>query len=185
LPFDSRAYGTQVSEILALGQDGNRNIPLVADSCISGNARARLKKQKACELFAGAYAPEEALAGLWLYFSCSDECHQIVQDLESPEACFWHAILHRQEPDAANACYWFRRVGSHRVFADLWRSASELVKSDSHIAFRLGDRWDPFAFVAFCEAARKMPGSPTERAAMEIQTAEWQFLFDYCARFRP
>jgi hypothetical protein len=47
--------------------------------------------------------------------------------------------------------------------------------------FRLG-RWDPFAFLAFCDRARQQPGSSHARAAMEIQRAEWQLLFDYCAR---
>jgi hypothetical protein len=47
--------------------------------------------------------------------------------------------------------------------------------------FRTG-RWDPFAFAAFCDRARKQPGSAQMKAAMEIQRAEWQILFDYCAR---
>ncbi|PYT12666.1 MAG: hypothetical protein DMG59_22765 [Acidobacteria bacterium] len=47
--------------------------------------------------------------------------------------------------------------------------------------FRTG-RWDPFAFIAFCDRARQQPGSTQERAAMEIQRVEWQILFDYSAR---
>jgi hypothetical protein len=171
-----------VAEILALDQNGKRLMPLVSGVCTPGEAEIRLRKQKASQLFAHAYAPEEALGGLWLYFSCSNECHEIVQNLETPEACFWHAILHRQEPDSGNASYWFRRVGSHAIFPDLCRAASDVLTSHPNANFRPDDRWDPLAFIAFCERAAQQPGSPSERAALEIQRAEWQLLFDYCAR---
>ena len=147
-------------------------------------ARGQLKRRKAAELFEQAYAPEEALAGLWLYFSCLDECHAIVQDLNSAEACFWHAILHRQEPDAGNSGYWFRRVGSHPVFGELSGAAEAIAAGQPGSGFRPSREWDPFSFIAFCEQARQQPGSCAERVALEIQRAEWQLLFDYCARSR-
>jgi hypothetical protein len=121
------------------------------------------------------------MAGLWLYFSCFEEAHGVAQDLETPEGSFWHGILHRQEPDAANAAYWFRRVGQHPVFPAL-RAAAEEVVSAHPDSFRVQDTWNPVAFINFCEAAREEPGSEAEKVAMEIQNAEWQILFDYCAR---
>ena len=57
--------------------------------------------------FPRARVPEAALSGLYLYFSCWDEAHVIAQDLSSAEGSFWHGIVHRQEPDAENASYWF------------------------------------------------------------------------------
>jgi hypothetical protein len=173
-----------VAEILALDQSGQRLIPLASGVCPSKAARERLKRQEAPILFPHAYAPREALGGLWLYFSCFDECHEIVQDLNSAEASFWHAILHRQEPDAANSTYWFRRVGTHPVLKDLLVTAREIVARHPDAGFRTASKWDPFSFVDFCEQARQKPGSPSERAALEIQRAEWQLLFDYCARPR-
>ena len=107
-----------------------------------------------------------------------------MQGLETPEAFFWHAILHRQEPDAGNASYWFRRVGSHPIYPDLRRAAGEVLTPRPHAEFHPSDHWDPLLFIAFCERARKQPGSPSEQAALEIQLAEWQLLFDYCARSR-
>jgi len=184
LPFDSKAYGTQVAEILALDQSGQRLIPLVSGVCSLELARGRLKELDAADLFPTAYAPREALGGLWLYFSCFNECHEIVQDLNSPEASFWHAILHRQEPDSANSAYWFRCVGMHPVFPDLLAAAKHVVDQHPNSGFRIAAKWDPFSFVNFCEKARRAPGSPSERAALEIQRAEWQLLFDYCARSR-
>jgi hypothetical protein len=173
-----------VAEILALDQSGHRLIPLVAGGCTPGFARERLKRQEASILFPQARAPEEALGGLWLYFSCFDECHKIVQDLTSSEASFWHAILHRQEPDPGNSAYWFRTVGAHPLYRDLLCAAKEIVAGYPQAEFELGDKWDPFSFIEFCGRARQQPGSPSERAALGIQRAEWQLLFDYCARPR-
>src|SRR5262245_53176291 len=51
------------------------------------------------------------LAGLWLLHNYLDESHGISQDVETPGGSFWHAILHRREPDAWNSKYWWRRVG--------------------------------------------------------------------------
>ena len=174
-----------MAEILALDQSGQRLISLVSGGCSSEAARGRLKKLDAEDLFPKACSPREALGGLWLYFSCFNECHEIVQDLNSPEASFWHAILHRQEPDAGNSAYWFRSVGTHPVFPDLLAAAKHIVDQYPNSRFRIAAKWDPFSFVNFCEEARQAPGSPSERAAQEIQRAEWQLLFDYCARSRP
>jgi hypothetical protein len=61
------------------------------------------------------------------------------------------------------------------------RAADDILKRLPDAEFRIG-KWDPFAFIAFCERARSQPNSTQEVAAMEIQRAEWQILFDYCAR---
>ena len=180
--FNSKAYGGCVAEILALDQDGKRLIPLVSGVCSRDSARSRLQDCKASALFPNAYAPEAALGGLWAYFSCFDEAHEIVQALPSVEGSYWHAILHRQEPDAVNSAYWFRRVGKHPTFAELNRSAGDILRSYPEAGFRTGADWDAFSFVEFCEKARQQPNAPSERAALEIQRIEWQLLFDHCAR---
>jgi hypothetical protein len=66
-------------------------------------------------------------------------------------------------------------VGKHPIFPALRARAAE-------IGLEFGNRWDPPAFVDYCEAARKHPGSPEERQALEVQRAEWQLLFDWCAK---
>jgi hypothetical protein len=99
----------------------------------------------------------------------------VAQDLETKEGSYWHAIVHRQEPDPGNSGYWFRQVGKHPIFPALRARAAE-------IGVEFDDLWNPVAFIDYCEAARKRPGSEEERKALEVQRAEWQLLFDWCAR---
>ena len=44
-----------------------------------------------------------------------DRAHEVVQDLETRDAAWVHAYLHRKEGDASNARYWYGRAG-HPVF---------------------------------------------------------------------
>lgn len=116
------------------------------------------------------------MAGLYLYFSCLDDAHKISQEIENADGSFWHAIMHRQEPDAGNAGYWFRRVGKHAIFPELQRMAVELKYSAG------GTEWDPFAFIDACEEARRSPGTERELLLQKVQRAEWQLLFHHCAQ---
>ena len=172
--FDPAAYGDAVVRILALDGNGQRLMPLAHGMCSSAEARRRLSGASARDLFPQSRAPEAALSGLFLYFSCREEAHAIVQDLTSAEGSYWHAIVHRQEPDASNSSYWFRQVGTHATFPELRAQAAE-------IGVDFGPHWDPFAFIELCERARQEPGSTLEANALAVQRAEWQLLFHFCA----
>src|SRR5258708_39607077 len=91
-------------------------MPLVMERCSSEAARERLQAASPPRLFAGARAPEMALCGLYVYFSCFEEAHALTQDIETPETSYWHAIVHRQEPNAENATYWLRQVVAPPIF---------------------------------------------------------------------
>ncbi len=58
-------------------------------------------------------------AALWLRFDFLDRSHHISQAIDTPEGSFWHGVMHRREPDFANAKYWFRRVGRHDLYEHL------------------------------------------------------------------
>jgi hypothetical protein len=188
--FDPQTYGSVVAAILHLDGDGERLMPLATAGAGSDEARtlirqagirqagigqAGIRQAGARQLFPRSRAPEAAMAGLYLYFDCWTEAHETAQDVAGPEGSYWHAIVHRQEPDAWNSGYWFRQVGAHAIFPTLRDAAAA-------IGLPVGPRWKPEEFIEICEQARQRPGSELERQALAVQRAEWQLLFDYCAR---
>lgn len=122
-------------------------------------------------------------AGLWLAFNYLDEAHTISQDLHTPEGSYWHALMHRREPDHANAAYWFRRVGVHPVFEPLSRAAADLAATAPAAGAFLArqQRWDPFAFNDLCEVSHEET-APCHDLCRRVQRVEWELLFDYCYR---
>lgn len=108
-------------------------------------------------------------SGLWLYFDYLDESHAISQDLNTPDGSFWHAIMHRREPDAWNSNYWWHKVGQHPVLNRLAELAPALGYSYT----------SPQDFVDFCERVRGSE-SLEEKIAKRVQLLEWQLLFDHC-----
>jgi hypothetical protein len=113
-------------------------------------------------------------AGLYLLHDCLDEAHTLSQDLSTAEGSFWHAIMHRREPDYPNAKYWFRRVGEHPIFRALAGDAAELGYLGT------GMDWEPFVFVDHCEELCGKGGE--EETLRRVQRAEWELLFEYCFR---
>ena len=128
------------------------------------------------ELFPLARFPHEAVAGLWLLLDDLDRSHSVSQGLSTQEAAVWHGIMHRREPDPANAAYWFRRAGRHPIFPSLHRAAAAAGYPVP------GTEWDPFAWIEYWERARRLPGSEENRVALAVQRVEWEILFDHCAR---
>ena len=58
------------------------------------------------------------------------QAHQIVQEINTPEAAWIHAYLHRVEGDPGNAEYWYRRAGKPAC-----RSSLELERDALYAAF--------------------------------------------------
>ncbi|HLH18897.1 MAG TPA: hypothetical protein VKX45_16885 [Bryobacteraceae bacterium] len=157
------AYGPEIAAILALDGNGERLMALAEPRCVSEDARARI---------ALAPVPETLRAGLYLYFGCWTDAHEAAQAIDTREGSYWHAIVHRQEPDAGNSAYWFGQVGSHPIYPELAQLANEPGLMP----------WNPRKFIEYCDRARREPGSELERRAHELQRLEWQLLFDYCAK---
>ncbi len=155
-------------------------MPLVSTRRIELTAAMALRGAKAEDWFPEARHPEAALAGLWLRLGGWEEAHSIAQDLNSAEGSYWHAIVHRQEPDAWNSGYWFRRVGAHPIYPALLEQARKIATATGIHAPTRGS-WDPIAFIDFCEQARAHPGTARYQAASQMQDAEWWLLFEFCA----
>ena len=131
-------------------------------------------------------------AGLWQINDWLDESHNCSQSIEGDgegNGDYWHAIMHRREPDLSNAKYWFRRVGHHACFESLARVAAVALdesgspKADSWKK-RLGvsGNWDSSAFVDFCHATDRDGDPALARAARRIQWAEMLLLLVHTAR---
>ena len=115
-----------------------------------------------------------------------DRSHDIVGDLDSQEATWAHAMIHRREgaaqgeaglPDYANARYWFSCTGDHPVYAQLQAFASK--HPDSPPALAAKEEWQPAQFVALCE--RSGDGGAAAGFCRAVQQHEWELLFDHCA----
>jgi hypothetical protein len=134
----------------------------------------RIGSQSPMDLFPEAVSPDGALAGLWLRAGAWEQAHQIAQNLHTREGSYWHALVHRQEPDGFNAKYWLRQVGDHPIFALL----SHAARAHAQV-LDLPEPWKPGAFVDICVRPRS---AVIAEAARDLQQIEWSLLFEFCSR---
>jgi hypothetical protein len=127
------------------------------------------------QLIEAAVVPEAARAGLYLYAGCWEQAHEVAQSIPDADGSYWHGIVHRQEPDAGNASYWFAQVGRHPIFPALAERAAAIEPA-------LAGPWDPVRFIRYCESARQQPGGEVEQRALAIQNIEWELLFHHSSR---
>ena len=184
--FDAQSYSPPVAALLT-----PTRMAELGPGTENHDAFEQLSALTAADISAPEPAGDQVMAlacvsGLWLYHDFLDRSHTICQDIETPTGSYWHGIMHRREPDASNAKYWFRRVGEHPIFPDLCAAARRLAdnkQADGAAAFLTsqGD-WDPMAFIDLAELARTGAEPQHESLCREIQLAEWQLLFDFCYR---
>lgn len=183
LNFDPARYGPRVAALLEPAR-----LAELGPGRPNEAARSQLAALTPSNLFLPQRVADESmaaacLAGLWLYHDFQSESHAISQDLPTASGSYWHGILHRREPDFANAKYWFRRVGQHEIGPALLAHAQQLARGAGPQAAGLLEQatWDHFAFVDLCRSA--LAGrSSVEPLCRDIQQAEWRLLFESCYR---
>jgi hypothetical protein len=128
-------------------------------------------------------------AGLLLMHDYLDESHTLSQSVQGKGRHFagdyWHAIMHRREPDDSNSKYWFRRVGEHPIFSALANLSETIFDSVTNseseqwrTKCRTSQGWDPYAFVDFCSYCRRTPERSRDEIARKIQWTEMLLLLD-------
>lgn len=117
-------------------------------------------------------AARACVAGVLLARDRFHDSHAVSQDLATAEGSYWHGILHRREPDAGNARYWMRRVGSHPIHAALAEAAGALG------AGWLLERgaWNASRFVDACTG-----GVGDVECLVALQWREIESLLAWCA----
>ena len=127
-------------------------------------------------------------AGLLLMHDFVDESHRYSQSIEGQGehqlGDYWHAILHRREPDYSNAKYWFRQIGPQPGFSELARRADPRLDACPSLQSldwrkRLGcpHDWKPLSFVDLSERCQSANDPDLMQATREIQHAEMLLLF--------
>jgi hypothetical protein len=124
-------------------------------------------------------------AGLLLMNDCLDESHSCSQSIEGEgrDGDYWHAIMHRREPDYGNAKYWFRQVGRHPIVERLPSIAKRIIgeRNVDGLERLAAGEWDPFLFVDLCERHARNEDSAHALALREIQGWEMALLLDASA----
>ena len=153
-PFDPTKYPPPLAALWAIERLPELG-PGSPNESVATGARGPVARTRLSRPSTTAKRRSACISGLWLYHDFLDESHTISQDLPSWFGSYWHGIMHRREPDASNAKYWFRRVPANPVFEAL---AADAPNSGS----RSTGQWDPFAFVDRCET-RARHGDRTAR----------------------
>jgi hypothetical protein len=172
-PVDPKRYSPPIAALWSV-----ERLPELSPGSPNESARAALEGLDFSAWFPEVHDSEAARAcvsGLLLYHDFLGLSHAICQDLHGWIGSYWHGIMHRREPDAGNAKYWFRRVAANPVYEELGKDAADLGFTVK------GGTWDAAAFVERCEKERGT-GSAAEAVCRRVQLREMQLLFDWCYR---
>ena len=178
-------YGPAIADLL-----GGDRLPELGPGTPNAAAEPKIQSLAMNRTFgrkkiADYLAVDCCLSALWLWHDYLDQSHHLSQEIDTVEGSYWHAIMHRREPDYGNAKYWFRRVPRHPIHDALAAAARELAGTadlDPPAQFLASQgSWDAGKFVDLCEAIAR-GRSQCRQLAREVARAEWRLLFDHCFR---
>lgn len=149
---------------------------------------------------ADAPAAAGAIIGLRIWNDEFEAAHNLAQGLTDATGSYWHGICHRREghrgsgleSNLGNARHWFRRVGQHPAYDDVYRTALNVL-GEAGVGFRWATEarqqleqrgeWDPAILADWVgEAERGVLSPATIELLEQLQWREIALLTDWCAK---
>lgn len=124
---------------------------------------------------------KSVVSGLLIWNDCEDDAHALAQNIHTAEGSYFHAIVHRREPDIWNSGYWFNRTGEHPVFALVYDYVASSSPDDIKKIIISKNTWQPEVFNTLVDDAQKN-GNTDDEVLTEIQHAELLFLIAHSYR---
>lgn len=187
-PVEVRAAATTGSSKLRLpklapgpaGAVARALVPAIKPRCSQAMSASRTGQLGATCLEAGLLQIHDQL----------DASHSLSQSVEGESSDgtgdYWHAIMHRREPDYSNSGYWFRRVGTHPIFEDLANLAAQWLTESATtrpvVSPVENGRWDPMAMIELCRHAEQSGAADQIAAAEMLQWFEMRMLLEHSLR---
>ncbi len=124
---------------------------------------------------------------LWLY-GFLEESHEIAQQIGSQDGSYWHALMHRSEGDFANSKYWYRRVGSHIIFPQLYAEVDKLetvvpAMQQTKESLLAAKHWDPFRLVDIVERVA-IENAGCLEIIRQVVRIEYELLMKHCLKLQ-
>jgi hypothetical protein len=124
---------------------------------------------------------DATVSGLLLWNDCEQEAHTLAQNIDTPEGSYFHAIIHRREPDIWNSDYWFKRTGAHPVFPLIYDFVKKSAPENTIKKILKTSSWEPEVFNKAVEEAQNT-GNTVDSDLIKIQHAELLFLIAHSYR---
>lgn len=168
--------------------------PLEPEGAADAEVQQALDSTPLERLFEGERIASEDFAravqsGLYLWNDCLEASHKISQKIEMETGSYWHAVMHRREPDYSNSKHWWRKVGEHPLFPEVRDAALRALSGveggwgpEARKLIEASGRWLPFDFVDWCEACAKGRLAEARPILERIQLEEIRLLLDYSYR---
>ena len=190
-------YTVRIQEIVDLLRGRNPLPCLETDSVWDQQIVGLIQNVSLSDLFEGLSVSNNDFgkcvqSGLLLWADALDASHDISQHIETRTGSYWHAIMHRREPDYSNSKYWFGRVGEHPIFPQLRQEAIDTlaefddkpaVLSEIEYTIKNTSDWDPFKFVDWCQVANNSDEQETPSTLVnwlqKLQVVEFSNLLEY------